>query len=347
MKVEELLSEEMFDPTHPADLQLMDLTVRTLLSPGHHVTDSDLENIIEALRRRQSDGVYKSIVRLRLAQCMASITQEDEAATVPQKFPYSVIDPSLSVRLFVSTAVKRLFVVEINGKLVPQEKKQQHEAFDLLYDICNDMMDVKQFMHKNMAGVEEIARSLNQGMEETLKGCLPDILVHILPLFAVSKSPQLSGDLGVRRHLATANACYDLLVQQLGQDTIDKSIMSQLGTVVVRIFGCLKLQETGSADDQGENNHESNPPSYCKDMSFGWQEYPVAMGQESHAEMDKVLRWGQIGFSQVHKPPQALHQSKKRSSIGSKNLLLQDHTGTVCRGIVFLENGAGTNGLQG
>ncbi|KAK7494518.1 hypothetical protein BaRGS_00014171, partial [Batillaria attramentaria] len=400
MKVEELLSEEMFDPTHPADLQLMDLTVRTLLSPGHHVTDSDLENIIEALRRRQSDGVYKSIVRLRLAQCMASITQydpqgswgtlilpqEDEAATVPQKFPYSVIDPSLSVRLFVSTAVKRLFVVEINGKLVPQEKKQQHEAFDLLYDICNDMMDVKgkisverqrderlnrtasllltlscaamashvcekkalfafcqsireknvdvthvekvlarmagtlgypgvsdylschlpflvsqwldlryplaefpfqllhcaddahfyrnhqrllvsqQFMHKNMAGVEEIARSLNQGMEETLKGCLPDILVHILPLFAVSKSPQLSGDLGVRRHLATANACYDLLVQQLGQDTIDKSIMSQLGTVVVRIFGCLKLQETGSADDQGENNHESNPPSYCKDM---------------------------------------------------------------------------------
>ena len=34
-------------------------------------------------------------------------------------------------------------MTEAGGKWVPKHKQQQHEAFDLIYEICNEMMDIQ------------------------------------------------------------------------------------------------------------------------------------------------------------------------------------------------------------
>lgn len=56
-------------------------------------------------------------------------------------------------------------------------------------------------------------------MEEVLHGCLPAVLVHILPVFAASKMHRSEANVSVTQHdLANATSCYDSLVKILGKE---------------------------------------------------------------------------------------------------------------------------------
>ena len=56
-------------------------------------------------------------------------------------------------------------------------------------------------------------------VEEVLQGCLPAVLVHILPVFAASKMHRSEANVSVTQHdLANATSCYDSLVKILGKE---------------------------------------------------------------------------------------------------------------------------------
>ena len=47
------------------------------------------------------------------------------------------------LRYFDLLFLFRLFATETSGRLSPKPKQQQHDAFDMIYEICNEMMDIQ------------------------------------------------------------------------------------------------------------------------------------------------------------------------------------------------------------
>lgn len=71
-------------------------------------------------------------------------------------------------------------------------------------------------MQKHLQGVKWLAMMLEQDWLLLLQTCMPDILTHILPWFAVSKK-QEDGRMSRTQQdrVNHANACYELLVKHI------------------------------------------------------------------------------------------------------------------------------------
>lgn len=66
-------------------------------------------------------------------------------------------------------------------------------------------------MNKNMDGVQQMAHLMQKNRETLLSQCIPNILIHILPLFAAKKMPALTGDKLLHKKVPHATECYDLV----------------------------------------------------------------------------------------------------------------------------------------
>ena len=53
-------------------------------------------------------------------------------------------------------------MTEVGGKQVLKDKQQQHEAFDQIYEICNDMMD---FQVRRLEVFDQIYEICNDMMD--------------------------------------------------------------------------------------------------------------------------------------------------------------------------------------
>ena len=72
-------------------------------------------------------------------------------------------------------------------------------------------------MGKRYEAIESVARLLTSDVSDVLSSCMIDILVHILPLFAVTRHPQLSADAALTQQARYATSCYDVLLTHVPQ----------------------------------------------------------------------------------------------------------------------------------
>jgi len=69
-------------------------------------------------------------------------------------------------------------------------------------------------MVKDVAVAKNIVVTMEMDWMEVLTACIPKVMVHILPLFAVSKITEVAAEEAVRRRTAHATSCYDLLSKE-------------------------------------------------------------------------------------------------------------------------------------
>ena len=70
-------------------------------------------------------------------------------------------------------------------------------------------------MREDMRSIESMSTLLSSNSRSLLISCLPDILVHILPLFAVGKKSEVKLERSLQKRLVPAVKCYDMLVKEL------------------------------------------------------------------------------------------------------------------------------------
>ena len=70
---------------------------------------------------------------------------------------------------------------------------------------------------KRYEAIESVARLLTSDVSDVLSSCMIDILVHILPLFAVTRHPQLSADAALTQQARYAyfTSYYDVSARRL------------------------------------------------------------------------------------------------------------------------------------
>lgn len=73
-------------------------------------------------------------------------------------------------------------------------------------------------MRKDIAVAKEIVAVMKEDWVTVVKECIPIIIVHIIPLFAATRSEELSADEHVRRRTSHASACYDLLTNEVTKE---------------------------------------------------------------------------------------------------------------------------------
>ena len=82
-----------------------------------------------------------------------------------------------------------------------------------------DVLVPQLFVRHKSSSLNDLAQMLELPVEEVLHGCLPAVLVHILPVFAASKMHSSEANVSVTQHdLANATSCYDSLVKILGKE---------------------------------------------------------------------------------------------------------------------------------
>ncbi|XP_076466353.1 serine-protein kinase ATM-like [Babylonia areolata] len=147
--------------------------------------------------------------------------------------------------------------------------------------------------------LSSLAEELEMSVQDVLMSSLPAILVHILPVFAVSKMSTSSGSVSaIQRRLTNATACYDSLVEQLSKETIERSIVNQLGNIVVSTLGCLALDRERHSQE-GTCDPEPNPPSYSEDVVRATLDYLTQSFSGSTRSLVAVLAKTPDGLEQV------------------------------------------------
>ncbi|XP_071112563.1 serine-protein kinase ATM-like [Haliotis cracherodii] len=446
-KLAELLDGDMFDTGRAVDLLSMDAMVRALTTQYHNVSDTDLENMVDAVRRvivsqrRDQEvcclcldlitqlaphltdpdnlpssvkkecreitlkllsafcklrGEYAAAVRLSMAKCMRAFMQcdptdewsvltmkkdEDEAdESISTEFHNCLLDTCHVTCLYVAEALQNLFVIPSKDGLQPKPAQQQHAAFDLLYQDCNELMifkerksverqqdevqcrtstlltvlatvacsspvsekksmfalcqlirekgiavdkvlkvlrkvsvllgytDVTQyicshlpyllnqwleleyplsefpysllgvdslvtffrsygnvlvpglFMHGLLEDIQALASDAEQGWKQVIIDSIPNIVIHILPLFAASTSEEVASDREVKKRTSLASRRYDMLEKEVTSEVIDREIHANLDVIIVNILMC--LHGTGTDEADGSCCPDPNPPSY-------------------------------------------------------------------------------------
>ncbi|XP_067675130.1 serine-protein kinase ATM-like [Haliotis asinina] len=446
-KLAELLEGDMFDTGRAVDLLCMDAIVKSLTTQCHNVSDKDLENLVDAVRRvivshrrdqevcclclnlikrlvphlTDSDnmpsrvkkdcreitlklvsafcklrGEYAAAVRLSMAKCMRAFMQcdpsdewsiltmkkdEDEAEeSISSEFHNCLLDTCHVTCLYVAEALQNLFVIPAENGLQPKPAQQQHAAFELIYQDCNELMIFKErksverqqdevlcrtstlltvmatvacsspvnekmsmfalcqlikekgiavdkvlkvlrkvsvllgytdvtryicshlpyllnqwleldyslsefpyrllgvdslvtffrsygdvlvpslFMHGLLEDIQTLAADTEQGWKQIIIDNIPNIVIHILPLFAASTSEEVASDREVKKRTSLASRRYDVLVKEVTSEVIDREIHSNLDVIIVNILMC--LHGTGSEVADGSCCPDPNPPSY-------------------------------------------------------------------------------------
>ena len=68
-------------------------------------------------------------------------------------------------------------------------------------------------MTKNTDALKSLARPLSTDWCHLVRECIPETLIHILPLFAATKAEETAAERDVQKRLAHANSCYEFLTQ--------------------------------------------------------------------------------------------------------------------------------------
>ncbi|XP_041351980.1 serine-protein kinase ATM-like isoform X2 [Gigantopelta aegis] len=118
-------------------------------------------------------------------------------------------------------------------------------------------------IHQELNSIREVAVSLDVDYESLLRDCVPVIVVHILPLFAASKTQEAATDAAVRKRTSLASKCYELLEQQISKEEIDSSILHHIDKIIVNILMCLYDEREMEGGDGGYGcDPDPNPPCY-------------------------------------------------------------------------------------
>ncbi|XP_052812043.1 serine-protein kinase ATM-like isoform X2 [Mya arenaria] len=102
---------------------------------------------------------------------------------------------------------------------------------------------------KALPAIKEISVSLGATHKDILQSLIPRIVTHILPVFATGKKK------------AQASAAYDLLVEEISQQVLERQIVNNLDEIVVNILGCLHDTDSDIGPIR-DTNPEPNPPFY-------------------------------------------------------------------------------------
>ncbi len=73
-------------------------------------------------------------------------------------------------------------------------------------------------MAKQLEAIGEIGRVLKQEWRTLVETSIPKILIHILPLFAISKEGEMAAERHVQKRISRANAGYDVLTKIVKQE---------------------------------------------------------------------------------------------------------------------------------
>ncbi|KAK6170767.1 hypothetical protein SNE40_019079 [Patella caerulea] len=123
------------------------------------------------------------------------------------------------------------------------------------------------FMKKDIESIKTICSDIEDDMKVVILDCVPRIVVHILPLFAVSSNKELQSDTHVRRRLALATTSYNTLCQIITKEEFNKAIVDNLHSIVVNILMCLH------DDEQANVRPEPNPPCYNRYIILSTLDY--------------------------------------------------------------------------
>lgn len=89
-------------------------------------------------------------------------------------------------------------------------------------------------MKKQLDVVREIAaEKLHVDLKSLLHGCLPQILVHILPLSAAAATADKQAKL-----TAVGFECYNMLIAELGKQVLTAVVLRQVDSYVVGVLFC-------------------------------------------------------------------------------------------------------------
>ena len=84
-------------------------------------------------------------------------------------------------------------------------------------------------MRKDTAAAKNVAETISSEWRPLLEACLPKVLVHILPLFAVSKCGKAASERSMQARVAHATTCYDSLLEVVKQEVGVQLYMSKKG----------------------------------------------------------------------------------------------------------------------
>jgi len=73
-------------------------------------------------------------------------------------------------------------------------------------------------MSKDSEGLQSLEQPLQSDWSHLVKDAIPDILVHILPLFAASRLGELTKHKDIRSRVVHANSCYEFLERVVNQE---------------------------------------------------------------------------------------------------------------------------------
>ena len=85
-------------------------------------------------------------------------------------------------------------------------------------------------MRKDTAAAKNVAETIGSEWCPLLETCLPKVLVHILPLFAVSKCGKAASVRSVQARVAHATTCYDSLLEVVKQEVGVQLYVSSLSS---------------------------------------------------------------------------------------------------------------------
>ncbi|KAI0210307.1 Serine-protein kinase ATM [Lamellibrachia satsuma] len=128
-------------------------------------------------------------------------------------------------------------------------------------------------MQKDIAAVKTVAETIGSEWCHLLEACVPKVLVHILPLFAMSKCGKVTSLRNMQTKVAHATACYDSLVAVVKQESIDKCVVTHLDNIVVDIL--MTLHENQASVDRFTRDYdpEPNPPQFDTDTIITTLDY--------------------------------------------------------------------------
>ena len=75
-------------------------------------------------------------------------------------------------------------------------------------------------MTKNILAAKEVVTVMKESWDTTIRSCIPQTVVHMLPLFAVASGQEGSSDEMLKKRAAHATACYDLLTKEATKEVL-------------------------------------------------------------------------------------------------------------------------------
>ena len=102
-------------------------------------------------------------------------------------------------------------------------------------------------MDKQYDVINKVARLFSADVSDVLTSCLIETLVHILPLFAVARQPELCSDSELEAQAQYATSCYDELrthvPQKVRADGAVTTVITRSDTPLSTIKLCFYLQD--------------------------------------------------------------------------------------------------------